>query len=140
MSKFLVFMIFLLFLNVLTQPRVEDIGDIYDEFNDKYKKDFQSNVIKYLKDKFLYKNEVVIVDKKAFRNIFEDIMTSGESKVFYVFKNIYNKICEEVIKDAYPKGVKHIKAPELEKYFEYEYIMKKFSDYVEKHKPRIEDL
>ena len=140
MPKILLISLFVLFLNALSQPNVEDLGDIYDNFNDKYKKDFQSNVIKYLKDNFLYKNEVVIVDKKAFRNIFKEIISSGESKAFEVFKNIYNKVCDEIIKEAYPKKRKHIKATELDKYFEYDYIMEKFSQYMKKHKPKIEDL
>ena len=139
MSK-LIFILLLLLLNILGQQNVEDLGKIYDDFNDKYMKDFQNNVIKYLKDNFLYKNEVVIVDKKAFRTIFKEIMSSGGAKAFEVFKNTYNKVCDEVIKDAYPKGVKHIKATELDKYFEYDYIMGKFSEYIKKHKPRVEDL
>ena len=143
MSKILAYIILFLcivLLNVESQDNIEDIGKIYDDFNDKYKKDFETNVIKYLKDNYLYKNELVIVDKKAFRSIFKEIMSRGESKVFDAFKKIYNKVCEEIIKDAYPKKKKHIKATELDKYFEYDYVMEKFNSYISKNKINIGDL
>ena len=120
--------------------RIQDMGKIVDDFNDKYAREFNENTKKYLEENFLYKNEVVIVDKKAFRKIFQDIMSLGDNKVFDVFKKIYNKVCDEFIKELYPKKVKHIKATELDIIFEYSNVMDKFNKYISKHKPKIEDL
>ena len=136
-----IFIYFSLYLIVtMNQENVEDLGKIVDDYNDKYREEFNSNMIKYLKNNFLYKNEVVIVDKKAFRKIFKDIISSGEYKVFDAFKKLYNKIADEFIKDIYPKGVKTILATELDKYFDYDYVMDKFNKYISNHNINIEDL
>ena len=143
MSKTLfdVIIAFSLFIIVaMSQENVEDLGKIVDDYNDKYKEEFNSNMINYLKKNFLYKNEVVIVDKKAFRKIFKDIISSGDYKVFNVFKKLYNKIADEFIKEIYPKGVKTILATELDKYFDYDYVMNKFNKYITNHKINYEDL
>ena len=134
-----IIVVYLFLFNVLCKNDKEDIGNNNDDLTDKYKNEFNSNVITYLKDNFLYKNEVVIVDKKAFRKIFKDIMNLEGAKVFEIYKKIYNKVVEEIIKEAYPKKKKHIIATQLDIIFEYDHVMNKFNDYVSKHK-NVEDL
>ena len=138
MSKIFINIIFfsLLLIIILTK----DEKDKADDKIDKYKKEFESSVVTYLTDNFLYKNEVVIVDKKAFKSIFRDIMNTEGAKVFKVFQKIFNKVVDEFIKDAYPKGKKNIKATQLHKIFEYEYVMEKFNTYVSKNNIKEEDL
>ena len=63
-------------------------------------------------------------------------MNSGNSqvfKVFEIFKEFYDKVCDDLIKDAYPKGVKKIKANLLKKYFDYDYVMEVFNKHVSKN-------
>ena len=121
-------------LNVLAKID-NDKNDI-----EKYKKEFESSVIKYLSDNFLYNNKVVIVDKKAFKSIYKEIMDTDGAKVFSVYKKIYNKVVDEFIKEYYPKGVKTIKATQLHIIFEYENVMNKFNAYISKNKISDEDL
>ena len=135
MSKFFIQLIFVLFIfNVLSKDDNEK-NDI-----EKYKNEFESSVVKYLNDNFLYKNEVVIVDKKAFKAIFKAIMDTDGAKVFSVFKKIYDKVVNEFIKEYYPRGVKTIKATQLHIIFEYENVMNKFNTYISKNKINEEDL
>ena len=139
MFKILLCLNFIIF-NILSKNNVEDLGKIVGDYNNKYKTEFESYVITYLKENYLYQNKVVIVDKKAFSSIFKAIMTSGESKGFEIFKKIYNKVCDEFIKELFSKKKKHIKATELDKIFTYENVMQKFNNYVEKNKINIDDL
>ena len=110
-----------------------NIVDLDVEFS----KEFKSYVIKYLKDNSLYKKDSISIDKKAFRKIFKDILSTGDNrvfKIFLIFKDYYDKVCNALIKEIYPKGKKTIKASELEKYLEYKTIMNKFNNYLEKQK------
>lgn len=137
MSKIsIILILFSLLLSVLNKVSSEKNDDSIE----KYKNEFDSSVVSYLTDNFLYKNEVVIVDKRAFKKIYKDIMNTEGAKVFGVFKKIYDKVVDEFIKDYYPKGVKNIMATELHKIFEYENVMDKFNRYVTKHNINESDL
>ena len=110
-----------------------NIVDLEVEFS----KEFKSYVIKYLKDNSLYKKDSILIDKKTFRKIFKEILSTGDNrvfKVFEIFKDYHDKVCNALIKEIYPKGIKTIKASELEKYLEYDTIMNKYNKYLEKKK------
>ena len=49
-------------------------------------------------------------------------------------------VVQRTIKEIYPKGVKTILATELDKYFDYDYVMNKFNKYITNHKINYEDL
>ena len=137
MSKIsIILILFSLLLSVLNKVSSEKNDDSIE----KYKNEFDSSVVSYLTDNFLYKNEVVIVDKRAFKKIYKDIMNTEGAKVFGVFKKIYDKVVDEFIKDYYPKLLKNIMATELHKIFEYENVMDKFNRYVTKHNINESDL
>ena len=135
--SFIIINIFILniIFNVLAKSKTNEKPNIYD-YNKIYSEDFKSSVIKYLKDNSLYENKSTLVSKTLFRKIFKEIMNSGESqvfKVFDIFKELYDKVCDDLIKDAYPKGVKKIKASQLEKYFEYDRVMEVFNKHISKN-------
>ena len=130
-----IFILNIILFNVLAKSKRDEKPNIYD-YNKIYSDEFKSSVIKYLKDNSLYENESTLVSKKTFRKIFKDIMNSGNSqvfKVFEIFKEFYDKVCDDLIKDAYPKGVKKIKANLLKKYFDYDYVMEVFNKHVSKN-------
>ena len=129
MNIFLIIFYILIFIT-LEKDKVEDNGRNIIDLNVEFAKEFNLYVIKYLKDKSLYKNEAILLNKKSFNKIFKEIMANGEGrvfKVFEIFKNEYDKVYNEIIKDIFIKGIKKIKASDLEKYFEYDYIMDKFN-------------
>ena len=143
MSKNLINIIILtiLFLISFQKDKIEDTKSNIIDLNVEFSKEFKTYIIKYLKDNSLYQNDSILINKKTFRKIFIDILNTGDNrvvKVFQIFKEIYDKVCTELIKDIYPKGTKTIKASELEKYFEYDKIMDKFNNYLENNKE--EDL
>ena len=122
---------FLFFITFLKdEPNIVDL-------NVEFSKEFKSYVIKYLKDNSLYKKDSISIDKKTFKKIFKEILSSGDDrvfKVFEIFKDMQDKVCNALIKEIYRKGTKTIKASELEKYLEYDPIMNKFNKYLEKQK------
>ena len=134
MSKIILRITIFIFLFCITLLKDKpNIVDLDVEFS----KEFKSYVIKYLKDNSLYKKDSISIDKKAFRKIFKDILSTGDNrvfKIFLIFKDYYDKVCNALIKEIYPKGTKTIKASELEKYLEYKTIMNKFNNYLEKQK------
>ena len=129
MNIFIVIVNILIFIS-LEKNKVEANEKNIIDLNVEFAKEFNLYVIQYLKDKSLYKNEAILLNKKSFNKIFKEIMTNGEGrvfKVFQIFKDEYEKVCNEIIKDAFIKGIKKIKASDLEKYLEYDYIMDKFN-------------
>ena len=143
MSKALIIILILsIFIdNTLeSNEKKENMNKIIDDSSEENAKEFNENVVKYLKNNFLYKNKVVVVGKRAFRRIFQEIMSLGGTKAFEPFKKLYNKICNEIIRGAYPKKVKEINATELDIIFEYSNLVDKFNKYLSKHKAKPEDL
>ena len=140
MNIFLIIFYILIYIT-LEKDKVEDNGRNIIDLNVEFDKEFSSYVIKYLKDKSLYKNEAISLNKKSFKNIFKEIMENGEGrvfKIFSIFKDEYDKVCNEIIKEIFIKEIKKIKASDLETYFQYDYIMEKFNKNLSKKKE--EDL
>ena len=120
----------MLLLGVLTKPSEEDLNKEAEGFKNNYIKEFEKNVRDYLTKKNIYKNENVKVSKEEFKTIFKDLMAGDEANISENFKETYNKLAEEFVKDAYPKDVEFVKGSEIHKYFEYQKIMDIFNKYV----------
>ena len=132
MKKLLIALILIaqLLLSVLTKPSEEDLDKEAEGFKNNYIKEFEKNVRDYLTKKNIYKNENVKVSKEEFKIIFKDLMAGDEANISESFKETYNKLAEEFVKDAYPKDVEYVKGSEIHKYFEYQKIMDIFNKYV----------
>ena len=132
MKKLLITLILIaqLLLSVFTKPSEEDLDKEAEGFKNNYIKEFEKNVRDYLTKKNIYKNENVKVSKEEFKKIFKDLMAGDEANISEGFKETYNKLAEEFVKDAYPKDVEYVKGSEIHKYFEYQKIMDIFNKYV----------
>ena len=139
MSKLIKILIFfnLLFL-VLNKPRKQNIEEIEEKYKKRYIKEFKKSVKEYLTKHDLYKNDKKLVTKDIFKNIFKDIMMNGIESTF--MSDIYDKVAEECAKDAFPRGVKKIKASEIEQYFEYDNIMDRINKYAKENNNFRSDL
>ena len=131
MKKLLIALILIaqLLLSVLTKPSEEDLDKEAEGFKNNYIKEFEKNVRDYLTKKNIYKNENIKVSKEEFKKIFKDLMAGDEANISESFKETYNKLAEEFVKDAYPKDVEYVKGSEIHKYFEYQKIMDIFNKY-----------
>ena len=129
MVKFLIniFLIYQLLFIVLNQSNIQDISEIEEQYKKEYIKEFKKNVKEYLTRKKL--NENSRISKNVFKKIFKEIMMHGMELPFKDIEDIYDKVSEEFAKDAFPKGVQHIKGSEIEKYLDYDNIMDKFNKY-----------
>jgi hypothetical protein len=132
MKKLLITLILIaqLLLSVFTKPSEEDLDKEAEGFKNNYIKEFEKNVRDYLTKKNIYKNENIKVSKEEFKKIFKDLMAGDEANISEGFKETYNKLAEEFVKDAYPKDVEYVKGSEIHKYFEYQKIMDIFNKYV----------
>jgi hypothetical protein len=132
MKKLLITLILIaqLLLSVFTKPSEEDLDKEAEGFKNNYIKEFEKNVRDYLTKKNIYKNENIKVSKEEFKKIFKDLMAGDEANISESFKETYNKLAEEFVKDAYPKDVEYVKGSEIHKYFEYQKIMDIFNKYV----------
>ena len=132
MKKLLIALILIaqLLLSVLSKPTEQDLEKEAEGFKNNYIKEFEKNVRDYLTKKNIYKNENIKVSKEEFKKIFKDLMAGDEANISESFKETYNKLAEEFVKDAYPKDVEYVKGSEIHKYFEYQKIMDIFNKYV----------
>ena len=132
MKKLLIALILIaqLLFSVLAKPTEQDLEKEAEGFKNNYIKEFEKNVRDYLTKKNIYKNENVKVSKEEFKIIFKDLMAGDEANISESFKETYNKLAEEFVKDAYPKDVEYVKGSEIHKYFEYQKIMDIFNKYV----------
>ena len=124
-----IILIVLLSLSVLDKPNEEDLNKEAEGFKNNYIKEFEKNVRDYLTKKNIYKNENINVSKEEFRKIFKDLMAGDEENISESFKETYNKLAEEFVREAYPKDVEYVKGSEIHKYFEYQTIMDIFNKY-----------
>ena len=132
MKKLLIALILIaqLLFSVLAKPTEQDLEKEAEGFKNNYIKEFEKNVRDYLTKKNIYKNENIKVSKEEFKKIFKDLMAGDEANISESFKETYNKLAEEFVKDAYPKDVEYVKGSEIHKYFEYQKIMDIFNKYV----------
>ena len=132
MKKLLIALILIaqLLFSVLSKPTEQDLEKEAEGFKNNYIKEFEKNVRDYLTKKNIYKNENIKVSKEEFKKIFKDLMAGDEANISESFKETYNKLAEEFVKDAYPKDVEYVKGSEIHKYFEYQKIMDIFNKYV----------
>jgi hypothetical protein len=132
MKKLLIALILIaqLLFSVLSKPTEQDLEKEAEGFKNNYIKEFEKNVRDYLTKKNIYKNENIKVSKEEFKKIFKDLMAGDEANISEGFKETYNKLAEEFVKDAYPKDVEYVKGSEIHKYFEYQKIMDIFNKYV----------
>ena len=132
MKKLLIALILIaqLLFSVLAKPTEQDLEKEAEGFKNNYIKEFEKNVRDYLTKKNIYKNENIKVSKEEFKIIFKDLMAGDEANISESFKETYNKLAEEFVKDAFPKGVEYVKGSEIHKYFEYQKIMDIFNKYV----------
>ena len=132
MKKLLIALILIaqLLFSVLAKPTEQDLEKEAEGFKNNYIKEFEKNVRDYLTKKNIYKNENIKVSKEEFKIIFKDLMAGDEANISESFKETYNKLAEEFVKDAYPKDVEYVKGSEIHKYFEYQKIMDIFNKYV----------
>ena len=145
MSRILTIIIISLIFSIIpslekSQAEEQMKANIID-LNKEFSEELKSYVIQYLKDNSLYKNETALINKKAFRKIFKEVLSTGDGKViksFSIFKRSYDKVCSIMIKDIFKKGTKYIKGSEVEKYLEYDYIVNRFNKYFDGNKE--EDL
>ena len=128
---FNIILISLFLLNILTKPSEQDYDKIAEEYKNNYIKEFKKNVKDYLTKKHIYLNDSVLVSKSEFKEIFKDIMASGdEANVSESFGETYSKLADEFVKDAFPDGVEYVKGSQVHKFFDYENIMDKFNKYI----------
>ena len=132
MKKLLIAFILIaqLLFSFLAKPTEQDLEKEAEGFKNNYIKEFEKNVRDYLTKKNIYKNENIKVSKEEFKKIFKDLMAGDEANISESFKETYNKLAEEFVKDAYPKDVEYVKGSEIHKYFEYQKIMDIFNKYV----------
>ena len=132
MKKLLIALILIaqLLFSVLSKPTEQDLEKEAEGFKNNYIKEFEKNVRDYLTKKNIYKNANIKVSKEEFKKIFKDLMAGDEANISESFKETYNKLAEEFVKDAYPKDVEYVKGSEIHKYFEYQKIMDIFNKYV----------
>ena len=132
MSKLLIALILVrqLLLSALTKQTEQDFEKEAEGYKNNYIKEFEKNVRDYLTKKNIYKNENVKVSKEEFKKIFKDLMAGDEANISENFRETYNKLAEEFVKDAYPKDVEYVKGSEIHKYFEYQKIMDIFNKYI----------
>ena len=131
MKKLLIALILVtqLLIGILANISEEDLNKEAEGYKNDYIRGFEINVRNYLTKKNIYKNENVKVSKEEFKKIFKDLMVGDEANISDNFKETYNKLAEEFVRDAYPKDVEYVKGSEIHKYFEYQKIMDIFNKY-----------
>ena len=136
----LIILFYQLLFTVYNQSNIIDIEELEEKYKKEYITKFKKNVKDYLTKKKLYKNDNKSIKKDVFKKIFKEIMMNGMDIAYAGFADIYDKVADEFSKDAFPKGVNTIKGSEIEKYFDYDNIMKKFNKYANTNRFNKEDL
>ena len=136
----LIILFYQLLFTVYNQSNIIDIEELEEKYKKEYITKFKKNVKDYLTKKKLYKNDNKSITKDVFKKIFKEIMMNGMDIAYAGFADIYDKVADEFSKDAFPKGVNTIKGSEIEKYFDYDNIMKKFNKYANTNRFNKEDL